>query len=52
MESSPSKIASREYPPTNEKNALLQKGQEFSASVPKGEVTAKDSKEDKNDTEG
>jgi hypothetical protein len=29
----------------------LQKGQEFSASVPKGELTARAAKEDKNDTE-
>jgi hypothetical protein len=46
-----SKIASRKYPPTNEKNARLQKGREFSASVPKGELTARAAKEDKNDTE-
>ena len=36
---------------TNEKIARQQKGQEFSASVPKGELTARVSKEDKNDTE-
>jgi hypothetical protein len=36
---------------TNEKIALQQKGQEFSASVPKGELTARAAKEDKNDTE-
>ncbi len=29
----------------------LQKGQEFSTSVPKGELTARAAKEDKNDTE-
>jgi hypothetical protein len=51
IESSPSKIASRKYLPTNEKNARLQKGQEFSANVPKGELTARATKEDKNDTE-
>jgi hypothetical protein len=36
---------------TNEKIARLQKGQEFSVSVPKGELTARAAKEDKNDTE-
>ena len=50
IKSSPSKIASRKYPPTNEKNTRLQKGQEFSASVPKGELTARAAKEDKDDT--
>ena len=49
-ESSPSKIASRKYLPTNEKNAPA-KGQEFSARVPKGELTARAANEDKNDTE-
>ena len=48
-ESSPSKIASRKYLPT-EKNAPA-KGQEFSARVPKGGLTARAAKEDKNDTE-
>jgi hypothetical protein len=36
---------------TNEKIARLEKGQEFSDSVPKGELTARAVKEDKNDTE-
>ena len=48
-ESSPSKIASRKYLPT-EKNAPA-KGPEFSARVPKGELTARAANEDKNDTE-
>ena len=48
-ESSPSKIASRKYLPTEE-NAPA-KGQEFSARVPKGELTARAANEDKNDTE-
>ena len=46
-ESSPSKIANRKYLPT-EKNAP---GPEFSARVPKGELTARAANEDKNDTE-
>ena len=50
IKSSPSKIASRKYLPTNEKNAPA-KGQEFSARVPKGELTARAANEDKNDTE-
>ncbi len=48
-ESSPSKIASRKYLPT-EKNAPV-KGPEFSARVPKGEFTARAANEDQNDTE-
>jgi hypothetical protein len=48
-ESSPSKIASRKYLPT-EKNAPG-KGPEFSARVPKGELTVRATNEDKNDTE-
>ena len=50
IKSSPSKIASRKYLPTNEKNAPA-KGQEFSARVPKGELTARAAKKDKKDTE-
>jgi hypothetical protein len=48
-ESSPSKIANRKYLPT-EKNAPA-KEPEFSARVPKGELTARAANEDKNDTE-
>jgi hypothetical protein len=36
---------------TNGKITQLQKGQEFSASVPKGELTARGVKEDKDDIE-
>jgi hypothetical protein len=50
IESSPSKkIASSSILQWEE--TTLQKGQEFSASVPKGDLTARAAKEDKNDTE-
>ena len=50
IESEPSEIASRKYLPTIEKNTSA-KGQEFSARVPMGGLTARAAKEDKNDTE-
>jgi hypothetical protein len=50
IESPPSKFASRKYLQNGE-IARLQKGQESSASVLKGELTARAAKEDRNDTE-
>jgi hypothetical protein len=51
MESSPSKAAGRKYLQNKWEDRTPARGQESSASVPKGELTARVSKEDKNDTE-
>ncbi len=49
--SSPSKCAGRKYPQNKWEDHTPARGQEFNTSVPKGEITARVSKEDKNDTE-
>jgi hypothetical protein len=51
IESSPSKVAGRKYLQNKSGDHTPARGQEFSTSVPKGELTARVSKEDKNDTE-
>ena len=51
IESSPSKAAGRKYLQNKWEDRTPARGQESSASVPKGGLTARAAKEDKNDTE-
>ncbi len=51
IESSSSKVAGRKYFQNNWEGRTTARGQEFSASVPKGELTGRAAREDKNYTE-